>query len=367
MKIRRLLGLAAALCCCLPVLPARGEEALPPPEISAKSAVVLTADTGLVLCALDKDTPRPMASTTKIMTALLTLEEAARTGDRTVEITPEMTGAEGSSMGLNAGDRVSLSGLAAGMMMASGNDAAQAAALAIDGSLEQFARRMNDRAAALGMKHTCFVTPSGLDAPGHEASAYDMALLAREALENEAFAQLAAAPAWPVEFLGPEGRTVRYRNHNKLLAQVEGCIGVKTGYTDLAGRCLVSAAERDGVRLIAVTLNDPDDWKDHAALLEYGFSQVEQAAIAGPEGLSVPLADERQGQVPIQPARGMTLTLPRGMRDRLTTRVLLPRFLLGPVRTGETVGALLVLLDGEEVFRLPLRAADSLTARLPTG
>ena len=172
------LCLVGALC---PVARAAG------PEVSAQSAVVLTADTGTVLFEKDGHTPRPVASTTKIMTALLALEAAQEQGDPLVDITQEMVAVEGSSMGLQAGDSISLTGLAAGMLLASGNDAANAAALYLDGSLESFAARMNQRAAALGMEDTHFVTPSGLDGEdaqgmAHLSTAYDMALLSRAAL-----------------------------------------------------------------------------------------------------------------------------------------------------------------------------------------
>ena len=358
MKIQRLPILVLAMALCLPFLSAQAEEASTP-VISAQSAVVLTADTGLVLYARDKDTPRPVASTTKILTALLALEAAEETDDPLVEIPQEAAGVEGSSMGLKAGDRVSLSNLAAGMMMASGNDAALAAALFLDGSEEAFARRMNQRARELGMARSHFVTASGLDADGHQSTAYDMALLARAALENPDFARLAATPSWPVEFVQP-AHTVQYHNHNKLLAQVEGCIGVKTGYTRLAGRCLVSAAERQGVRLIVVTLNDPDDWKDHAALLEYGFSQVEPVTFTAPAGLRVAAAGGESLSLPVEPPAPVTLTLPRDQKADLTTRVLLPRFVYGPLQPGDRVGWLQVELAGSTVFRLPLRAEEAL-------
>ena len=279
------LCLVGALC---PVARAAG------PEVSAQSAVVLTADTGTVLFEKDGHTPRPVASTTKIMTALLALEAAQEQGDPLVDITQEMVAVEGSSMGLQAGDSISLTGLAAGMLLASGNDAANAAALYLDGSLESFAARMNQRAAALGMEDTHFVTPSGLDGEdaqgmAHLSTAYDMALLARAALENQAFRQLCSSPSLAVEFAEPVKR-VTYTNHNKLLTQYQGCVGVKTGFTKEAGRCLVSAAERDGALLIAVTLNAPNDWEDHTALLDYGFSQVEPYQLAGGDvRLTVPV------------------------------------------------------------------------------
>ena len=349
------LCLVGALC---PVARAAG------PEVSAQSAVVLTADTGTVLFEKDGHTPRPVASTTKIMTALLALEAAQERGDPLVDITQEMVAVEGSSMGLQAGDSISLTGLAAGMLLASGNDAANAAALYLEGSLESFAARMNQRAAALGMEDTHFVTPSGLDgvdAQGlaHLSTAYDMALLARAALEDQAFRQLCSSPSLAVEFAEPVKR-VTYTNHNKLLAQYQGCVGVKTGFTKEAGRCLVSAAERDGALLIAVTLNAPNDWQDHTALLDYGFSQMEPYQLAGGDvRLTVPVVGSPVEVVSLRGSNGGEVTLPLGQGAQVERVVRVPKFLYAPVEAGEQVGEICWYLEGQLLGSAPLTAAGA--------
>lgn len=349
------LCLVGALC---PVARAAG------PEVSAQSAVVLTADTGTVLFEKDGHTPRPVASTTKIMTALLALEAAQEQGDPLVDITQEMVAVEGSSMGLQAGDSISLTGLAAGMLLASGNDAANAAALYLDGSLESFAARMNQRAAALGMEDTHFVTPSGLDGEdaqglAHLSTAYDMALLAQAALEDQAFRQLCSSPSLAVEFAEPVKR-VTYTNHNKLLAQYQGCVGVKTGFTKEAGRCLVSAAERDGALLIAVTLNAPNDWQDHTALLDYGFSQVEPYQLAGGDvRLTVPVVGSPEEAVSLRGSNGGEVTLPLGQGAQVKRVVHAPKFLYAPVEAGEQVGEICWYLEGQLLGSAPLTAAGA--------
>lgn len=349
------LCLVGALC---PVARAAG------PEVSAQSAVVLTADTGTVLFEKDGHTPRPVASTTKIMTALLALEAAQERGDPLVDITQEMVAVEGSSMGLQAGDSISLTGLAAGMLLASGNDAANAAALYLDASLESFAARMNQRAAVLGMEDTHFVTPSGLDGEdaqglGHLSTAYDMALLARAALEDQAFRQLCSSPSLAVEFAEPVKR-VTYTNHNKLLTQYQGCVGVKTGFTKEAGRCLVSAAERDGALLIAVTLNAPNDWEDHTALLDYGFSQVEPYQLAGGDvRLTVPVVGSPVEVMSLRGSNGGEVTLPLGQGAQVERVVRVPKFLYAPVEAGEQVGEICWYLEGQLLGSAPLTAAGA--------
>lgn len=239
-------------------------------SISAKSAVLYCMETGEFVFEKDADAVLPMASTTKLMTSLIAMEYCSEMEDLTVEITAEEAATEGSSMGLCEGDKIKLSSLCAGMMLPSGNDAANAAARAIS---DDFSSIMNSKAKNLGMKSTNFVTPSGLDAPNHHTTARDMAILAAAVLENEKLAEIASSPSLKVTYNDGNTTTV-LENHNRLLKTVDGCIGLKTGYTQSAGRCLVSAVRRDGVTLICVTLNDPDDWKDHEMLYNSYFDTV---------------------------------------------------------------------------------------------
>ena len=252
------------------------------PRLSAKSAVLLDASTGRVLYASHAEDKSLIASTTKIMTALVICE----TGDlnRTVVIPPEAVGIEGSSMYLKAGEVLSVHELLYGLMLRSGNDAAVALALADSGSISAFAMRMNEKAAVLGLKNTHYANPHGLDSEENYSTALDLARLTRFALQNPDFAQLVSTKSVTI---GDRVLT----NHNKLLWQYSGAIGVKTGYTRTAGRILVGAAERDGRRLIAVTIADPNDWADHAALFDYGFSQFSERQLV--------TADSVVGQIPV--------------------------------------------------------------------
>ena len=257
--MKRLLAAALAagsMLCQVPTAQAVGT--------SASSAILMEAESGRVLYEQNAHEERLIASITKLMTALVALE-SGHDLEETVTVGEACTRAEGSSLYLRPGEEISLKGLLYGVMLRSGNDAALAVAEHCGGSVEEFVGRMNEKAAQLGMVNSHFANPNGLNAEGHYSSAYDMALLARACLENEALAEIAATKSATVD-----GRVLT--NHNKLLWQYEGCIGLKTGYTEKAGRTLVSAARRGGMTLIAVTLNDPDDWRDHTALLDYGFS-----------------------------------------------------------------------------------------------
>ncbi len=321
--------------------------------------MLISADTGLPLYEKKADIPHSMASTTKIMTALLALEAAEEEGDPIVSITEEMVAVEGSSMGLQAGDEISLSDLAAGMLLASGNDAANAAALYLSGSQEAFAQRMNSRAKELGLKNTSFITPSGLDAEGHYSTAEDLAALARAALQNERFRELSGAKSYSVSFQSPE-KTVQYTNHNKLLWLYEGAIGVKTGFTKKSGRCLVSAAQRDGVTLIAVTLNAPDDWNDHMALFDYGFSALEKVSFDGREiAVSLPVAGGEAESVMVRGLPGGELALLPADAAKITKRVFLPRFVYAPVEDGEALGKIVYYLEGSKIFSVSITAQES--------
>lgn len=204
-----------------------------------------------------------IASTTKIMTGLLVCEAGEL--DRTVTVPDAAVGLEGSSMYLKKDETLTRRDLLYGMMLHSGNDAALTLAISVSGSEAAFVRQMNLRARALGLTQTHFANPHGLDSGENYSTALDLAHLAQAALQN---AQLRAVVSTKTAVCA--GRTLT--NHNKLLWRYDGCIGVKTGYTRHAGRILVSAAERDGRMLIAVTISDPDDWRDHTALLDYGFA-----------------------------------------------------------------------------------------------
>ena len=243
---------------------------------SATSAIVLDADTKTILYEKNAYECRSMASTTKIMTALLAIESNML--DNLVVITAEMLDTEGSALGLNIDDKITLNDLVVGMMMTSGNDSANAVAYFLGQDLEGFAKMMNAKAKEIGMKSTVFVTPSGLDDGDHHSTAYDMALLGAYAVKNEAFAKISAMKSADITI---SNKKVTVYNHNKLLAMDENFFGIKTGYTSKAGRCLVSAKECNGNKLICVTLNAPDDWNDHIRLMnECGKKYTKQTVKA---------------------------------------------------------------------------------------
>ena len=229
----------------------------PVSALSARSAVVMDAPTGRVLFEHNARERSLIASTTKIMTALLVCEDLDP--DREIVIPPEAAGIEGSSLCLKAGERVRIVDLLYGMMLRSGNDAAAALAVAHSGSEEAFVRAMNGRAEALGLRDTHFANPHGLDDGNNYSTACDLALLARAAMENERFREAVGAKSYR---FGERALV----NHNKLLWRCEGAEGVKTGFTKAAGRVLVSSVTRQGRRLICVTIRAPDDWNDHCAL-----------------------------------------------------------------------------------------------------
>lgn len=295
-----------------------------------------------------------MASTTKIMTTLLTLEEAA-VDNRIVTFTDEMT-AEGSSMYLKIGEKVTLYDLAVGMMMQSGNDAANAAAIEIAGSMEAFADMMNEKAKEFGMTHTHFVTPSGLDDEEHYSTAYDMALLMAYALKNEDFCYIISQTSMEVRFIYPADKFMTYPNHNKLLRLYNSCIGGKTGFTDEAGRCLVSAARQDDLTLIAVTLNDRDDWNDHVALYDFGFDNYKAVTVSEDIG-SIDVVGGDSDSVSLT-AEETKVVVPKNA-DHIRTQVYLPSFVYAPVDENTCIGKLVCLSGNEVLTEIPLKTAEN--------
>jgi len=359
--ILRRKGWAVALLCvtlliCSFPLPVRAAE----PGISSLSAVVYEPESGLVLYEKDGRTPRPMASTTKLMTALLAAERL--TPEASVTVPAAALPVEGSQIGLKAGDTITVRDLLAGLLLASGNDTANALALLMDESLPAFAERMNARAAALGMTDSLFVTPSGLDEGGHSASARDMALLGAAVLKQPLLAALCASKTATVSV---NGTRLTLSNHNKLLKLYEGCIGMKTGFTKKSGRCLVSAARRNGVTLVIATLNGGDYWNDHMALYNYAFSLVERRELPMVPVTELPVAGGVSTQVAVAPDATPSCVL--RIEEEVHTRVELPTFLWAPVLAGQTVGQITYTAGDRVVAVVPLRAATIVNARPVPG
>lgn len=321
------------------------------PDCSAKSAILIEAETGTILYAKDIHTQRAMASTTKIMTAILTIEAGDLDSEFTVD--PLAIMVEGTSMGLQEGDRVSRRDLLYGIILPSGNDAANAAAVSVAGSVPAFVEMMNDKARELGLSNTHFVTPSGLDASGHYTSAYDLAMLTAYAMKNDLFREIVSCKSKELEYGNPPYSRTLY-NSNKMLSRYEGAIGVKPGFTDDARRCLVSAAQRNGTTLIAVTLNDGNDYNDHTALLDYGFTRVRAYPLE--TACSVKVSVAGTGKSVGVYANSDTLSLTPEQHRKLRCCVLLPRIVYGEVKQGQQVGELVYSIDGKILKTVPLLA-----------
>lgn len=338
--MKRFAAAFLAVCfCCLTVgstAAAAGE-----PSVSAASSILVDAHSGRILFARNANDERAIASITKLMTALVAVESATDL-DRIVTIKREYTQTEGSSMYLATDEQLTLKTLLYGLLLVSGNDAALAIAGSCAGKVDTFVDWMNEKAAELKMTHTHFVNPSGLPAEGHYSTAADMARLAKAVMENEELAKIVSTKSIT---LG--NRTLV--NHNKLLWQYEGCVGMKTGYTDAAGRTLVSCAQRDGQRLIVVTLGDPNDWRDHAALFDYGFSQwpAFMLALGGRDFQTIPVTGSLTRLVPVRTESDVYYPLSAG--EKVTAKVELPQSAVAPVEEGSIAGSLTFYLDEQPI------------------
>ncbi|GAB4073544.1 D-alanyl-D-alanine carboxypeptidase DacB [Barrientosiimonas marina] len=283
------------------------------PDVSANNAILMEQSTGRVLFEKQADQEQSIASITKIMTAIVAIESGKL--DETVTISHRAVNATGSSIYLEEDEKMKLNDLIYGLLLRSGNDAAVAISEHIGGSMEGFVRLMNQKAAWLGMTHTSFANPHGLDAEGHYSTARDMALLMRYAMDNDIFRQVTETTKYK-----SNDRAYAWQNKHKLLTgKYDDANGGKTGFTRTAGRTLVSSAKRDDMELIAVTLDDPDDWRDHINLFNWGFSQytmtpvdqkgssIYQIAETGDQvngylhqDVTLPLNDKEQGQIESQ-------------------------------------------------------------------
>ena len=334
---RLLAGTAAAILAAALVFPCKA--------VSAESAILLDAQTGRVLYEKQADKQSLIASTTKIMTALVVCEQT-NVLDR-VRIPQQAVGIEGSSMYLKVGEVMTVQELLYGLMLHSGNDAAVALAIYCGGTVEGFAQLMNDKAHRLGMNDTHFVNPNGLDAPGHYSTARDMAKLAAYAMENPIFSQTVSTKT-----VKAAGRTLT--NHNKLLWSLDGAEGVKTGFTKAAGRILVSSCSRQGRRLIAVTMNDRNDWQDHKQLMDRGFADfsVRQLVTAGEcLGTAQVISGETE-KVQLLAAEDFFYALTADEQPELVLSK--PGFVYAPVVSGQDAGFAYLCLNGKSIGKIPL-------------
>ena len=320
----------ALLCALAMLLPCAPRAYAAGTDNAAQAAIVVHPETGTVLYEKNADARLGIASTTKIMTALVVLEHCAL--GESVEILPEYTAVEGSSMYLRAGETYTVEELLYGMMLVSGNDAALALACHTAGSVQAFADMMNDKARALGMTGSAFQNPNGLDAEGHYSTARDMAALTCAAMANDTFCTIVATERATIG-----GQTLV--NHNRLLRCYDGAIGVKTGYTKASGRTLVSCAQRGATRFVCVTLSDPDDWNDHTRLLDWAFENYAYRAVAGDTPVyAVPVLSGTVQVCAVAPEREAYLLL--RPEDTVTLTAELPRFAFAPVQQGAQAGTL---------------------------
>ena len=333
------------------------------PSLSAKSAVLIDADTKSILCEKDAHARRAMASTTKIMTALVAAELCEP--HRVVSVNAGAVGVEGSSVYLYAGEKLTMYELLCAMLLESANDAAAAIAFEVGGSIEGFCTLMNEKAKELGLSNSHFTNPHGLYDEEHYTTAYELAVIAAAALENEEIRKIVSTKKMPI---GAEGSTQRVLyNHNKMLSMYEGAIGVKTGFTKKSGRCLVSAAEREGLTLIAVTIAAPDDWNDHKNLLDFGFANFECATLVkkGDVCHMLEVMGGEESHTALLFADTLSLTLKKGSAEKVKCVIeTFTRYEFAPLPMGKKLGVATFYLDGEKIASSGLVSATEIK-RIP--
>lgn len=320
--------------------------------VSAEAACLLSVDTGEVIFEKNADKRMQMASTTKIMTCVIALENGNLTD--TVSVDERAVGIEGSSLYLSKGDSLTLEDLLYAMMLRSANDAAAAVAYHIAGSIDSFASMMNAKAKELGLVNSNFKNPHGLSDDEHYTSAKDFAVLAAYAMKNKAFSDIVRSPSHTVKLNGSEDRYVV--NHNRLLRSYDGACGVKTGFTKASGRCLVSAAERNGVTFVAVTLNAPDDWNDHRKMLDTAFSLYTSEKIEAGE-ISRKIGVAGHGEISISNKDEINLVTKNS--SEISYKITAPHILFAPVLEGDRIGSVQILNNGMPVCDVPLYADQS--------
>lgn len=311
---------------------------------SAQAAAVIEMQSGRVLYNKNADWELPMASTTKIMTAYVAVKYGNL--EDVAEVSENAAGVEGSSIYLEKGEYITLENLLYGLMLESGNDAAVAVAEQVGGSVERFVEMMNETAADMGLTQTHFDNPNGLPSDTHYTTARELAVITKYALAEPKFAEIVATAKKSIPWEGREYNR-ELGNHNKLLSMLEGCIGVKTGYTQKAGRCLVSAVNREGMTLICVTLNDPNDWNDHISLHNEMFEKYKNTELISTNQIvdKVVAGFGLLGYCGVSPDK--TYIFPVCDEDKITTDTNISADLNFPIKTGDVVGEGTVTVNGE--------------------
>ncbi len=316
-------------------------------NVSAQSAIAIDADTEQILYQKNSEQILPMASTTKIMTALIALEQLDV--NEIIEIKAEYTGIEGSSMYLKEGEQIAIIDIIYGLMLMSGNDAAVALACEVSGNTREFVKIMNDRAKQMGLENTSFETPNGLDGEQHYTTAHELALITMEAMKNNDFAQIVSTQN--------HNLTNRYmQNHNKLLWKYEHAIGVKTGYTKKSGRCLVSASEQNGRTIVVVTLNAPDDWNDHIAISEYAFAQYSPIEIDEiySNDIKIPIISSEKTEISLMELPNNLLYLTEKEKKDIKFEIIGQKFLYAPITKGQLYGIIKFKAFDKDIISYPL-------------
>lgn len=329
-----------------------------PPDLTAASAVLMDVASGRLLYAKDADVQRAPASLTKVMTCLLALEAGGL--DDVVEVSDRAASVGGSSVWLEPGEKQTMRDLLYGLMLRSGNDAAEAIAEHVAGSADDFAVLMNRRAEEIGATATHFRNPHGLPTPGHYSTAADLALITREALLRPDFREIVATRSHVIPWPGQPWDRVVY-NENRLLWLYPGADGVKTGWTEEAGRCLIGSATREGWQLLAVVLDAPEMWTDVMQLLDWGFNSFRRLVVyrAGENVARVRVAGVLERWVPLAASRDVAVAVLPGEEDKVFVEADPPPFIRSPVEQGREAGAVRVVVDGRPMRPLPLVAAWS--------
>ncbi len=326
--------------------------------LSAKAATLYEPETKRFLYNKNEHAKLPMASTTKIMTALIAIESIEL--DQNVWVDDSAIGIDGSSIYLESGECMSAESLIYALMLSSANDAAVALACEIAGSVDAFSNLMNEKAESLGLSDTHFANPHGLDSSDHYTSAHDLAIITAEALKNAKLCEICSTKRKEIE---SSHKTRILVNHNKLLKLYDGCIGVKTGYTQKSGRSLVGAAKRDDLTLISVTIDAPDDWNDHKKLLDYGFSNIHAKYLITDSEFQIefPIANGEKQSIKLASQDAIKIIYD-GISPAIEKKISLNSYLIAPITEGESVGRIIFLENGKEIASTDIIAKETVSA-----